>query len=204
MNGSVYNTYIFENEPLWDEVCEGRLEFSNWDSKIHYDTFFRMCLVKNKGFFLRMRTNESELRAVNTERDGSVWEDRCMEFFISPFSHREEYLNFEMNPNGAWLCQFGKGREGRVFLKSLTDREVCLKTETTPDGWNLELFIPGELISEAFGEEFTPKAGMLRGNFYKCGDLTLKPHYDSFAKMTTLPPGFHNPGCFAEIKISER
>lgn len=204
MSAAVYNAYLFENEPVWDEVCEESLNFSNWDSKIHYDTFFKLCFIKNKGIFLRMRTNETKLRAVNSGRDGNVWEDSCMEFFLCPFSHREEYLNFEMNPNGAWLCQYGKGREGRVFLKTLTECEATVKTDVNNDGWSLELFVPCELISEAFGEEYQPACGSVKGNLYKCGDMTVVPHYDSFNEMTTLPPGFHNPDCFAEIKISER
>lgn len=202
MSRKVYKTYLFENAPEWEKVdCEG-LEFSNWDSEVHYNTFFKMCFVKNKGIFLQMKTDETQLRKVNTKRDENIWEDSCMEFFLCPFSHREEYLNFEMNPNGAYLCQFGKGREDRVFLKSLTDAEADVKAEVTADGWSLELFVPENLISEAFGETFEAKECTIKGNFYKCGDLTVKPHYDSFNKMSTLPPGFHNPECFADIIIS--
>lgn len=204
MSNKIYKTYTFEKEPLWDEVKEEKLEFSNWDSAVHYNTFFRMCLVREKGIFLRMRTDETELRCVNTERDENIWEDSCMELFLRPFSHREEYLNFEMNPNGAYLCQFGKGKGDRVFLSELTDEEACVSTEVTDEGWCLELFVPESLITKAFGEAFTAKADTLTGNFYKCGDLTSKPHYDSFSKMSTLPPGFHNPECFADIIISER
>ncbi len=199
-----YRTYSFEKEPLWDIVPEGRLEFSNWDSKIHYETAFKLCFVEGEGIALRMRTNETDIRAVNTARDENIWEDSCMEFFFCPFAHRQEYLNFEMNSKGAWLCQFGKGREDRVFLSTLTEREATVKAEVSDEGWSLELFVPCELISEAFGEDFSASQGILKGNFYKCGDLTEKPHYDSFAKMTTLPPGFHNPECFAEIIITER
>lgn len=204
MSNKVYETCVFENEPQWDKVQEGSLEFSNWDSKIHYNTFFKMCFVKNKGIFLKMRTDETELRCVNTKRDENIWEDSCMEFFICPFPHRKEYLNFEMNPNGAYLCQYGKERENRAFAKSLTSVEAEITTEVSENGWSLELFVPVKMISEIFGESFRADAGTIKGNFYKCGDLTEKPHYDSFSKMTTLPPGFHNPECFAQIKISER
>lgn len=204
MSGKVYNTYVFENEPDWNVVSKESLEFSNWDSEAHYNTFFRMCFVKEKGVFVKMETDETDLRRVNTKRDENIWEDSCMEFFFCPFSHREEYLNFEMNPNGAYLCQYGKGREGRVFLSSLTDKEAQVSAQVNNDGWSLELFIPEELISEAFGETFTAGECRIKGNFYKCGDLTKKLHYDSFNKMTTLPPGFHNPDCFAQIIITER
>lgn len=199
-----YTTYSFENKPSWDIVPEGRLEFSNWESQIHYETAFSLCFVRGEGIYLRMHTNETDIRAVNTARDENIWEDSCMEFFLCPFPHREEYLNFEMNSKGAWLCQFGKGKLDRVFLSSLTDREADVKASVTDEGWSLELFVPSELISEAFGEEFTAEAAVLKGNFYKCGDLTSRPHYDSYAKMTTLPPGFHNPDCFAQIIITER
>lgn len=199
-----YTTYTFENEILWDEIPEGKLEFSNWDSKISYDTRFKMGFVKGKGIYLRMHTDETDIRAVNTARDENIWEDSCMEFFICPFADRKEYLNFEINSKGAWLCQFGEGREGRVFLKSLTDCEAKLSTSVSTNGWSLELFVPSQLITEAYGKAFKAEACELRGNFYKCGDLTAVPHYDSFAKMGTLPPGFHNPECFAKIKITER
>lgn len=204
MSNKVYKTYLFENAPDWEMTDRAGLEFSNWDSEVHYNTFFKMCFVKDKGIYLQMNTDETQLRKVNTKRDENIWEDSCMEFFLCPFSHREEYLNFEMNPNGAYLCQFGKGRENRVFLKSITDEEASVKTEITDDGWSLELFVPEKLISEAFGETFKAKECTLKGNFYKCGDLTYKPHYDSFNKMSTLPPGFHNPECFAQIIITER
>jgi len=199
-----YRTCTFAGEPLWNEIPEGKLEFSNWDSKIHYETFFKMCFVKGEGIYLRMRTDETDIRAVNTARDENIWEDSCMEFFLCPFAHRSEYLNFEMNSKGAWLCQFGSGKLDRVFLKTLTEREIDLRTKVNSDGWSLEAFIPCELISEAFNEEFAAEEATLKGNFYKCGDLTEKPHYDSFSEMGTLPPGFHNPDCFAEIIISER
>lgn len=204
MSTRIYKTYAFDTQPDWSEVPEEALEFSNWDSAVHYNTFFKMCFVKEKGIFLKMRTDETDLRRVNTKRDESIWEDSCMEFFLCPFSHREEYLNFEMNPNGAYLCQYGKGRGDRVFLRTLTDRGADVTADIASDGWSLELFIPVSLISEAYGEQFTAGACSIRGNFYKCGDMTSKPHYDSFTKMTTLPPGFHNPDCFAQIIITER
>ena len=42
----------------------------------------------------------------------------------------------------------------------------------------------------------------IRANFYKCGDDCDVPHYLAFSPVTTLPPGFHNPECFASFKRS--
>ena len=40
----------------------------------------------------------------------------------------------------------------------------------------------------------------VKANFYKCGDDCDVPHYLAFSPVTTLPPGFHNPECFAVFK----
>lgn len=204
MEQKEYRSYIFENAPEWKNVPEEYLEFANWDSKVHYETYFKMCLVKNKGIYVQMRTNETKLRIENTVTNGNIWEDSCMEFFFCPFMHRDEYLNFEMNPNGVYLCQYGKDKYSRIFLSEKTSVEPEIKTCINSEGWSLELFVPEKLISEAYNETYTARGGLFKGNFYKCGDLTEKHHYDSFSKMSTLPPGFHNPECFAKIYISER
>ena len=199
-----YNTYSFLGEIQWDSVPEEKLEFSNWNPGCTFNTYFRMCFRKNDGIYVRMRTDETELVAVSKNRDEPVWQDSCMEFFICAVPDRKEYINFEMNCVGAYLTEFGKGKTDRVYLSTLTDIEPSVRTNVTCDGWSLELYIPCRLISEAYGVVFNAGACEIKGNFYKCGDETGHTHYDSYAKMTTLPPGFHNPDCFADIKIIER
>lgn len=41
----------------------------------------------------------------------------------------------------------------------------------------------------------------LRGNFYKCGDLTSEPHYLSWAPITFPRPNFHLPAFFGTLII---
>ena len=199
----LYNTYTFDNEINWQEVPEEKLSYFLWDSAKEYNVFFMMCFLKGKGIALRMRCDETQLRAVGKVRDDRVWEDSCMEMFICPFEHREEYVNFEINCEGVYLSQFGTDRENRVFIKELTDIEADIKTEITSDGWSLDAFVPCRLISEVYGEEFTADKCSIKGNFTKCGDLTKYPHYGSFAELTTLDYGFHNPANFAKININE-
>lgn len=200
----VYNTYSFLGDIDWSVVPEEKLCFSNWNSETSYNTYFKMCFKKNSGIYLKMRTDETNLRAVCKKRDEPVWQDSCMEFFISAVEGREEYINFEMNSTGAYLTEFGKGKTDRVFLKTLTKIEAEVRTTISEKGWSLDLFVPCELISEAYRTDFNAGPCAMKGNFYKCGDETEKIHYDSYTEMTTLPPGFHNPECFAVIKINER
>ncbi len=199
-----YNTFTFNDEPMWEEVTEEKLTFSHWDSEVQYNTFFKMCFVKDKGIFLKMRTDETVLRKVCLKTDEPVYEDSCMEFFIAPIEGEEGYINFEMNPNGVYLSQFGKGKFDRVFLKEITTYVPTVTAKETGDGWSLELFVPCELISDVFKTDFDASECIIKGNFYKCGDKTEKVHYTSFNEMTTLPPGFHNPSRFALICVKER
>lgn len=199
-----YNTYSFIDKINWQAVPEEKLSYFLWDSAAEYKVYFKMCFLKNKGIYLKMSCDETDFRAVGRKRDDRVWEDSCMELFICPIETRQEYLNFEINCDGVYLSQFGAARENRTFIKEITSFEPTIKTQKNSDGWRLELFIPCELISEVFKEEFTAGASSIKGNFTKCGDLTKYPHYGSFSELGALTLGFHNPQCFAKINIDER
>lgn len=199
-----YNTYSFIDRVNWQQVPEEKLTYFLWDSAATYSVYFQMCFLKNKGICLRMRCDETLLRAEGKQRDDRVWEDSCMEMFLCPLENREEYVNFEINCDGVYLSQFGKVRENRTFIKELTDIEAVVTTDKSAEGWSLELFVPCELIEEVYSEAFTAGECSLRGNFTKCGDLTQYPHYGSFSELGAMDMGFHNPQLFAKIKIEER
>lgn len=199
-----YNTYVFENEICWHDVPEEKLSYFLWGSAAEYNVFFKMCFLKNKGIALRMRCDETELRAEGKVRDDRVWEDSCMEMFLCPFEDREEYVNFEINCKGVYLSQYGETRQDRVFIKELTDIEADVETKITDDGWSLEAFVPCELISSVYDREFKADKCTIKGNFTKCGDLTAYPHYISYSKLAGLDSGFHNPQYFSKIIIDER
>ena len=200
-----YLTYCFEKEPDWEKVPIGKIDCFQWENEEKYrpGTSFRLCLVQSKGIFLTMKTDETHLRITCKDRDDPCWQDSCMEFFFRPFADREEYINIEMNPAGAYLSEIGKGKGDRRFVKELTKEEVVIRTEVTENGWSLSLFVPDPFIRSLFGKGFDYHCGEFYGNFYKCGDRTERPHYGSFSPMSTLPPGFHNPELFAKIKISD-
>ena len=124
-----------------------------------------------------------------------------MEFFFLPFSEEDGYINFEMTPTGAYLSAFGKGRENRQFLREITDKAPEVNGKISSDGWEISLFIPCALVEDVFRMPFSASDGTYKGNFYKCGDLTDKPHYASYSPMGELPPGFHNSKLFADISV---
>ena len=56
-----------------------------------------------------------------------------------------------------------------------------------------------------FFPEFEPHRGpRLRGNFYKCGDATVRPHYLAWNPVTSETPAFHRPWEFGEIVLGDK
>lgn len=199
-----YNTLCFKNTYDFNAVTAGKVDFFNWEnasSSYRPQTEFKLCFVENDGIYVKMKTDEKNLRITCKGRDENCWEDSCMEFFFMPFSLEDGYINFEINPAGAYLSAYGKDRNNRIFLKDITDISPNIECQITDSGWQLNLFIPCKLIEEVFKKDFAASSGTYKGNFFKCGDKTQKPHYGSFSPMGTLPPGFHNPPLFANISV---
>ncbi len=162
-----------------------------------------VCAVKNKGIIVRFEADEPCPRAVFENRDDPVYNDSCVEFFFQPFADDERYVNFEINPKGAFLCAVGKGRADRSFLSGLSGCDPIVNTTIGPNGWSAELFIPEQLISDVFGKSFSVVGtDYIRANFYKCGDLTEQPHYSSLFPVKTQTPDFHRPEYFQKIFFS--
>lgn len=156
--------------------------------------------VRDGGIFVRFEAEEPCPRAVCEKRDDSVYNDSCMEFFFQPFADDERYINFEINPKGAFLCAVGNDRFDRIFLGELSDCNPVSQAQINEKGWSAELFIPEQLISDVFGRPFSvADTEYIRANFYKCGDLTEQPHYTSLFPVDTQTPDFHRPEYFNEI-----
>lgn len=202
-----YSTFCFEKEPDWAAVPVADINCFNWEKELGVfyrpESHFQMCFVKEKGVWVKMNSKENNIRRVCHRRDENVYEDSCLEFFFKPFTHRDEYVNFEINLNCAYLSQFGKSRENRKFIKELTNLEPQIKTGIIARKWSVELFLPCDLISEIYSEKFNAFPGIYYGNFYKCGDKTIFPHYGSYSPMGDVNKGFHDPNLFAKLIVEK-
>ncbi|MBQ5825354.1 MAG: carbohydrate-binding family 9-like protein [Clostridia bacterium] len=156
--------------------------------------------VEDDGIYVCLEADEPSPRAVYTKRDDPVYNDSCMEFFFQAFADDERYINFEINPNGAYLCAIGQDRSDRIFLK---DKSACIPSvsaQKSADGWSAVLYIPEQLVSDAYGREFSVSdAEYIRANFYKCGDAAAQPHYSSMFWVETEQPDYHRPEYFHKI-----
>jgi len=154
---------------------------------------------------LHYQVTEASVRAVATADDGRVWEDACVEFFLSPESN-DFYYNFECNCAAKLLLHGGPAggeRPGAAedVLKSVK-RWASLGTEPFEErvgecSWEVALVIPASAIFRHEIADLNGKA--MRANFYKCGDLLQTPHFLSWSPIDLPQPKFHCPEFFGEI-----
>jgi hypothetical protein len=185
-----------------------KLESYHWEAPIPYrpDTYCKIGIV-NDELTAVLKCYEKSPKAQYIKRDDPIYLDSCLEFFVAPVENRAEYINVEMNAKGTFLCEFGKGKPERCFSKELTELSPIVDAFSSTDDkgsfWGVKAVLTKDFISALYKIDkkdimFTE----IRANFYKCGDECETPHYLAFSPVTTLPPGFHNPDCFATFKRS--
>lgn len=156
--------------------------------------------------FLKFYVEEKHLRAVNSEPNEPVYEDSCVEFFIS-FEDEAEYYNFEFNCAGTCLLGFGKGRDGRELISPEIIKKITSQSTLRPAtnaeaniGWELTLAIP--FSSFSYHEIASLKGKKCRANFYKCGDKLPEPHFLAWNTILSETPNFHLPEFFGRVEFN--
>ncbi len=153
---------------------------------------------------LTFNVEEEEVRHVNTAVNSSVWEDSCVEFFIS-FDERG-YYNFEFNCIGTALVGFGKDKTSRKLLPTtLVQRIKCFtKMEKKANGfaWQMQAIIPLSVFM--YHAVFNLEGKKCKANFYKCGDKLTQPHFLAWNNIETAEPDFHQPAFFGDIEFETK
>jgi hypothetical protein len=154
--------------------------------------------------FLKYNVQESFIMANNSNYNSPVYQDSCVEFFVS--FNKKEYYNFECNCIGTLLAQYGEGRENRLFLSPdvLSRVEVVSSLGTDPFEmktgefrWNLTVVIPKKVF--CFSDIDDLLNINMYGNFYKCGDNLPNRHHLSAFEILTDRPDFHRPEFFHKL-----
>ena len=187
-----------------------RVDTLNWPSDYPYAPFCAGRIARTEdSLVIDFRVSGLDLRVQNLNDQERIWEDSACEFFVQ-VPGCEEYFNFEVNAAGRLVAARGKGREGRVPLSqdalgqivriSAVDGLPAVKEPLDYQGlwnWRVMLVIPFDVIG--LDPDALPAA--LRGNIYKCGDLTTHPHYVTWAPVGTPSPDYHRPEFFGEFEL---
>ncbi|GLX68632.1 carbohydrate-binding family 9-like protein [Paenibacillus glycanilyticus] len=151
---------------------------------------------------------------IRHRQDGApVYEDSCVEFFFQPLPAEDaRYFNFELNAAGMLLLEIGEpGKERNRIAVANAGQRFGIRSEVglwEPVGgrmyWELYLRIPFTFVQEWFPTFRAIPGTVMRGNFYKCGDLTPEPHYLSWSPVQSDVPNFHRPDSFGMIMFGGR
>ena len=161
------------------------LDVVNWkDYPYKPEVSFRIAHT-GREILLHYKVKEASVRAVASGDNGRVWEDACVEFFVSPEGD-DRYYNFECNCAGRLLIQGGAVNERRP---TASQEGEC--------SWELVMVIP---VSAFFQHSVGSLDGKtMRGNFYKCGDKLQTPHFLSWSPIRLEHPMFHCPAFFGTL-----
>ncbi|HEX2974977.1 MAG TPA: carbohydrate-binding family 9-like protein [Bacteroidales bacterium] len=192
---------------IMDTYQRHQIETLNWkDFDYKPDVNFSVAYNYDE-ILLKFRVRERFCKAEMTESNQNVYEDSCVEFFVSPFQDGI-YYNMEFNALGTCLMGCGTGRADRERADPLVIEGIRrLSSEGNkpfPEkegdfAWTLTIAIP---FSVFYRHKITSLSGKkISANFYKCGDKLSQPHYLTWNPVETMKPDFHRPEYFGELKF---
>ncbi len=202
---------ITNNPAIWNSISKAEINHYVWTKD--YQPYASAQLVyTSDAFHLKMEAIEplQNMRITNSGISREVFQDSCLEFFLMPSPVSDDrYINFEINPAGAFLVGIGSDREHRLNIGEQAIAQCRISTFTENIGnsfvkWGYILLIPFDFIQMYFNEfKLTPQK-MLKCNFYKCGDLTPVPHYGTWNPIAADIPNFHLPEYFGSLILAQK
>ena len=190
---------------LMEKAQRESIDVINWE-EYSYKPIVAFDIARSKvNLYIRYFVKGNSLKALY-ETDGSpVYQDSCVEFFMKRVDD-PNYYNFEFNCIGT--CDAAR-RTSRDIKTSLSQEEyksiirlpsVRRRAFEEIKGihtWNLIVVIPLKLM----GLDPSNLPEKILGNFYKCADETMNPHFVSWSPIDLPEPNFHCPEFFGEIYL---
>lgn len=184
---------IIQKPADWAQVPALPIDTLLWSPEVPISAEARICYDEH-ALYIQMQATEPHIRAEDRDILGAPCKDSCLEFFFCPIPGDTRYFNIEYNPNACMYLGFGD--IGRLVRLVPNEAMFQPKVIYIADGWQIAYQIPFDFIRHFF-PEFQPVSGTsIRANCYKCGDLTVQPHYLSWNPMTSETPAFHRPHDF--------
>lgn len=193
-------------EPILDQyAAKAPIATVNWPEYPERPEVEALIARSSHSLFLKFDVTEQSVRGTYTDDGSPVYQDSCVEFFVRHPDDRR-YLNFEFNCLGT--CDAAR-RQSRELAAPFAPTEYQRirrhaslgRTPVAIDdkaiSWRLLIEIPFELMD--LDGQALPSA--LRVNFYKCGDLTKRPHFLSWNPIELPTPNFHCPEYFGEALL---
>ncbi len=192
----------------WEKAPVAAIDIYPWGGKYQPKAEAQLVYTPD-AFHLKLMAIEPAMNMRSEARGISpnVYQDSCLEFFFMPSPDRDErYVNLEFNPGGALYVGLGTKRSDNRLLteQDISVFDIAPFINETEDGnrlWGLCAKIPFSFL-EAHHFPIAFQSGYcMRGNFYKCGDLTPVPHYSAWSPISWPNPDFHRPEFFSDLVL---
>lgn len=197
------NTYTIIRKPDifdWTQIPAVSITHQLQNPLVDISATAQVCYDED-ALYVRLTAKESEIRAEYTGLLDQPCEDSCLEFFFSPIPEDTRYFNIEYNPNCCIYLGFGSSVKDLVRLLPVGGAPFSPEVLRNSDGWEVSYQVPFSFIQRFF-PDFSPASGKtMRGNFYKCGDLTVQEHYLCWNQITGDKISFHRPCDFGLLKF---
>ena len=192
-------TIIRKPDPFsWEQVPAAEIDTVLWTEKTDIRACARVCYDEN-ALYVRLEAKEQDIRATEEGLLCSPCDDSCLEFFLSPEEGDKRYFNIEFNPLGSVYFGIATSIADLTRLIPESGHEFSPEVSYTEDGWYVTYRIPAGLIRRFFPDFQLVSGKRLRGNFFKCGDRTVSPHFLSWNPVTSDKPDFHRSVDFGQL-----
>lgn len=177
----------------------------NWPNDFPYkpDVCFAIA-HSSDAIILDFKVKEDSVVAKYDSDKGHVWEDSCVELFLSVDG--KAYYNFEFNCIATLYACYGPDRHDREFLSESSYKAVkryaslgtkAFEEKECKEPWSLSVIIPVSALNKH--EIKALDNTNMKCNLQKCGDSLSKVHFLSYSAILTAKPDFHRPEFFTDI-----
>ena len=190
-----------DGAPNWDEIEQLDIDDAEWGDSFGISAHAKLC-YDDEALYVRMWADEKDVRATYTpdDPDAKCYEDSCLEFFLAPVAGDARYMNFELNPNCAFCNEIGTQKTDRERLHPAAD-VLDATSSRTDGGWEITYRVPFDYLQSFYSDFIAEPGTQMRGNFYKCGNLTANKHYLVWNHVDSDKPNFHVPESFGTLVL---
>ena len=182
----------------WNDIPVAPIDTRLWTPEVDISATAQVCYDAD-ALYVRLTAKEKDIRAEETGSLGMPCVDSCLEFFFSPEEGDGRYFNIEFNPAKCMYIGFGSDRYDSARILPAPSANINPSVIRTEEGWEITYQITTAFIKKFF-PNFAPTQGKkMRGNFYKCGELTPIKHFFSWNPVEVPTPDFHRPEFFGEL-----
>ena len=179
------------------EQCEKLpILYKLWGTEKDICCYGQMGYIPEKEWVVKLTACEAEPLATYVQAEDPVYKDSALEVFLNFAPETDNYLNLEVNANGALLCQFGK-KGDREPASNRCAWKASVDACRADDKWSVLLRVPFRLIRECFGEVCLQKGMQIRFNLYKICETEGNKHFISYTFIPVPESDFHLPQYFA-------